>query len=155
LFLISSFFSCVETLPDEELTMVRMPYNGSEIRLDGCFISEENTETHRHTYSFFYSNGTELSFSSSVVIEQKNQVPIGVWSSKLFWGVFEISDKVIKVQSWDMNEDTFVRQFIRSNYIYKILNDSTLLYENSKGYKLIYHFKKFSPKPDSTNIYIR
>jgi hypothetical protein len=151
-------YSCVRTLPDEELTMIRTPYTAKEFRLDGCYISGDKQITNYCTYSFFYKNGVNLSFSDSWNIENINQFPAGIDNirkEKVFWGVFQLENNTIHVQSWKENGSDFVRQYILDNYTYTIINDTTLFYENSKGYKTNFYFKKFSPKPDSTNVFIK
>ena len=112
--------SCLRTLPDEELTMARMPYNGKEIRLSGCYTTILTQESKYIDYTFFYSNGVVLSFSDFPNIEQKNQIAEGIWNSKCYWGIFQVENNIIKVQRWDFTDDTFVRQYIVKNEKYTI-----------------------------------
>src|ERR1035437_9215882 len=119
LFLIIPFFySCIETLPDEELTMIRTPYNGKEFRLDGCYISGDKQITSSCTYSFFYTNGVVFSFSDSKNIENINQFSPGIDNirkDKIFWKVFQVESNVIHVQGWTDNDNDFVRQVVLDN----------------------------------------
>ncbi len=80
--------------------------------------------------------------------------------SKTRWGVFIIEGAIIKIESWTPSE-------IKLAYVYEgiILNDTTFHIKESyrirKGNKtdvrikdVIYHYKQFSPKPDSTNVFV-
>ncbi len=80
---------------------------------------------------------------------------------KYDWGVFQIDGTQIKYEKWVASEGPF------SAFTYEgvILNDTTFVI--NKGYRMMdidkkaptevnweYHFKEFSPKPDSTNRFI-
>jgi len=146
--------ACIRTLPDEELTMTRRPYTGKEIRIDGYYTGAQSVQNKYYDYIFFYSNGVVFSFGNFPDIDL-NQYLRGS-KRKPDWGVFQVEkNNIINVQGWTENGSDFVRQYILRNDSYTILNDTTLFYENSRGYKTNYYFKKFSPKPDSTNVFIK
>jgi len=150
--------ACVRTLPDEELTMTRTPYAGKEIRLDGYYTGAAPGQSKYYDYKFFYSNGVLFSFATIPDVDIKKHLSqynnIGR-DSKTCWQIFQVENNVINVQGWTENGSDFIRQYVLKNDSYTIINDTTLFYENSKGYKTNYYFKKFSPKPDSTNVFIK
>jgi hypothetical protein len=73
--------------------------------------------------------------------------------------VFIIEDNVIKFERWYPSERPY-NAFVREGVI---LKDTT--FHITKSYRSngtekrekdeIYHFRKFSPKPDSTNVYVK
>ena len=66
--------------------------------------------------------------------------------------------KLIKIEKWVTGNGGFSTTSLKDG---KILNDTTLiLYNNSRVGAIdtianVYHFKQFSPKPDSTNSFIK
>ena len=149
--------SCLRTLPDEALTMARIPYTGKEIRLDGCYISDPFESNKNCEYDFFYSNGIFLGFSDVLNINNLTQVTGGIdiyRKNKDVWGVFQVENNIIKAQLWKSNVDAI--QLIVQNRTYKIINDTTLSIDLlNDGDIRYYHFKNFIPKPDSTNTFIK
>jgi hypothetical protein len=83
------------------------------------------------------------------------------------WGTFIIQDSLIKIERWVFSSGggTYATQKVFG----RILNDSTIdFYEQERDYPTqygknkkrekinnIYNFRKFSPKPDSTNKFIK
>jgi hypothetical protein len=75
------------------------------------------------------------------------------------WGVFEIDGMLIKFERW-YPSDPPLKSYINSGLI---LNDTTFQITKSmrsdgsevKEINEIYHFRSFSPKPDSTNSFVR
>lgn len=149
--------SCLRTLPDEELTMIRTPYNGKEIRLDGCFVSDPDELNKYCEYDFFYSNGIIFASGDLLNIENINQFTGGVDEMRKYkssWGLFQVENNIIKAQKWKSSDDAV--QLIIQNRIYKIINDTTLSIDLlNDGDIRYYHFKRFMPKPDSTNVFIK
>jgi len=146
--------SCIGTLPDEELTMIRTPYIGKEIRLDGYYsgISYQSGKTTYISYKFFYSNGvlfTSAGYNSNIqdidsIIKLMNKDR----KDKREWAVFQVKKDSIVMQGWRLRDDVY--QNLLTSFQFKIINDTTL----SSGTR-IYHFKIFSQKPDSMNLFIK
>jgi len=154
LLLIPLLYSCFIKLPDEELTMTRTPYNGKEIRLDGCYFEKEPGYEKYGNYLFFYSNGLMLYIGDTININTISQFSGGIKNMtnyKQQWHIFQIENKTINIQGWTEVVGTFSGYLAVHNEIYTILNDTTVSTEDSR----IYYFKKFSPKPDSTNVFIK
>ena len=157
--LIPFFYSCIGTLPDEELTMFRTPYNGKEIRLDGYYsgLNYQSGNTTYIQYMFFYSNGilyTSFGYNNDITdINEIIKLMDKDRKDKREWAVFKVSGDSIIMQGWRLRDDVY--QNYAYNYRYKIINDTTLYYEDSWGSTKSYYFKKFSPKPDSANVFIK
>jgi hypothetical protein len=147
--------SCLRTLPDEELTMTRTPYNGTDIKINGWYKGGR-IYNNRCEYAFFYSNGVFLEFADLQNIENINQFTSGIDNirkNKGVWGLYQIENNVIHVKRWASNDAAI--QMVVASWTYNIINDTTLFAEYSKDDLRYYHFKHFSPKPDSTNVFIK
>ena len=145
--------SCVPILPDEELTEMRTQYSGNELRIDGCFVCKM---VDYYSYTFFYLNGVCISFglqnelgSGSLITDIEK-----IRNYKGSWGVFHVENNTINLQTWKQSD--VLTQFIVQKRFYKIINDTTLSVDLlNNGYIKYYHFKRFMPKPDSTNVFIK
>ena len=135
---------------EDELTKKRTPYNGKEFRIDGCYFRLR--ETGDYYYLFFYSNGVLFSFNDRLGITSKEQFKPLEPYSRLYWSIFQVQGKVITRTDWV--EANLFSMSTSSRY-YKIENDTTISYFNQYNDTLYYHFKRFIPKPDSTNVYIK
>ncbi|MCK5742689.1 MAG: hypothetical protein KAH48_10760 [Chlorobi bacterium] len=162
------FTSCTFWEDDDELSMYRMPYDGTELRIDGYYYeksTDDYGEERIHVY-FFYNNGVllnGLSMKIEDIERNENNFRNGDFHShaqkyKHDWGVFQIHGDSISLERWYpdypvtpayisigriLNDTTFyIYKSIRSNGSEKRSEDET------------YHFKKFDGKPDSTNKFI-
>jgi hypothetical protein len=146
---------------DDVLTLKREGYTGSTLKFDGIYYLEtENFEGPLFQRYAIYRNGIIRHLGGSKTKED----PIFLsGKSKFDWGVFQIDGAVIKFERWYPSSGGPLKAYIRSG---EILNDSTFLitesYRMQGGRKTeikerneIYHFKEFSPKPDSTNTFIK
>lgn len=148
--------SCKRSYSDEELTINKIVYTGTDIRLDGCYVSDSDELKKYNAYKFFYSNGVYFGFSDMPNINSRSQITNIDYKSnyKGYWGLFQVQNKTIIVQTWKMSDVN--SQFIIQNRAYKIINDTTLSCDLlNDGDITYYHFKPFSPKPDSTNVFIK
>lgn len=147
--------SCNKTLPDEELSMTRIPYYGKEIRIDGYYKGLGIAQKKYLDYIFFYNNGVYFSFGYTDV-DNINKIEDIVNRSRVHkdnWGVFQILDTLVNIQRWSQNAGT--TQNIVLHFQYIVIDDTTLFYKDLSGDTTRYHFVKFSPKPDSTNVFIK
>jgi len=161
---LSIFLSCCDLLfPDEKLSMQRRDYNGNELRIDGYYYYFTQNST---IVYFLYKNGIILcahSYSShdlnAIEIEMVKIYP-EIRKLKDGWGVFLVNDSKIEYEIWNAPTG-FSLPIMRRNGI--IENDTTFRITETyfsdikkTDYKeLVYRFKQFSPKPDSTNIFIK
>jgi hypothetical protein len=155
---------------DDELSIPKTPYLGNELRMNGYFYHPYGTPE-KLTIYFFYKDGTillagdhyemnnrvefEQSFTTNEFIEKRRNI-------KYCWGVFKIEGNNIRFERWYPSEKPY-KSYIREGII---MNDTTFQINtsyrmvNGKKTELaseneIYHFRQFSPKPDSTNQYIK
>ena len=149
--------------PDDKLTLQRKDYLGNELRTDGYYYRfRENGST---TVYFLYKNGIIKSASSysshDLDMVEKEMVKWyrEIRKTKTGWGVFLISDNKIEHETWDNP----VGRIVVRKTIGHIVNDKTFRitefshpYNNQTYYvDEVWHFKQFSPKPDSTNNFIK
>ena len=161
--------SCSHQIPDEELTSERKPYTDKEIRLDGYYFGDaHDAGTDKYIYYlFFYSNGVVCSsYGYDAKIKDFNEILKFIEKyrdCKDQWGIFQIENNNITEQSWHNSvESPFgtYRMYSIINRNYKIINDTTIVLVGNTGYITsthndYYYFKKFSPKPDCTNLFIK
>ena len=157
---------CGKWFKNEELTLTRKPYHGNELKLDGYYYYLENEKIWR-TY-FFYRNGT-LHYGIVTDTLDNDFEKYDAWFASDYysniikndrrrWGLFEIHDDSIIFERWSIKEggDPVLR------VSGCILNDTTFVMTRSEypntgevfQHELTYHFHAFSPKPDSTNMFI-
>ena len=155
-------------LNDDNLSIARANFIGKQLRIDGYFYT--NFEDKMQSLSFFFENGIFLDIGGNEIDydEAKNYVinqfinKKSHLDSKLGWGVFKIDNDYIAFERWYGYAKPY-KAFVRAG---KILNDTTFVITES--YRVIngerkeirsknemYHFKKFSPKPDSTNVFVQ
>ena len=166
--IIAVLFSSCE---DEELSMQRADYTGAELRTDGYYYYmlqvEHNGIQEKIVFPIFlYRNGVSImaaSFNCSEIEQKENDFRNGklyhtINGYKIFWSVFTISGKSIEFEGWD---DLGGAHLYTKKVYGKILNDTTFhIYQEhidgiDKECDRTYHFKQFSPKPDSTNRFIK
>ncbi len=138
------------------LKLKRVPYTGNELRIDGYYYSEEDNNGD-HSIAVFFRNGICIyTYTDSENIEKDillNKSLINRFRNEPnHFGVFYINGTSLEFEEWENGRDIITF----SNFC-KILNDTTFLrtkYRNNQSgdsysEKLLFHFKKFSPKPDS------
>lgn len=152
---------------NEDLSFVRTDYSGNELRIDGYyyFMNIGSDSTMRYHIRFFYKNGVVLDCGNPTKDELKireEQFKNGqfykiVKGSKSSWGLYKIENSTIQIELLYYGP---FRAFINCGVI---LDDSTYVLNKMKSsydekeieISGTCHFKKFSPKPDSTNIFIK
>ena len=168
--LIMLFTQCYSSFQDDELLLPLKPYVGNELRIDGyCYNEWISIDGDKFFKGYiFYENGVMLSINSGFLsiseLEEsliKNYIneKFNYKDRKYVWGKFVIENNIIKFERWypaSINWKGYIREGI-------ILNDTT--FHITKSYRSngtnisvedeIYHFRQFSPKPDSTNNFIK
>ena len=153
---------------DDKLSIQRTDYMGDELRLDGYYYLIYGDGNYI-TATFFYRNGVILKGNAGLVdnIEDHENYYINgyyndVKDLKDMWGVFKIVENKISFERWYPRTGGPFHAYVRSG---TILNDTTFhiteSYRMQNGEKTdvstkdeIYRFKQFSPKPDSTNVFV-
>ncbi len=159
--MILTIFSCSkDEFKDDELTLKKKPYTGNQLRINGYYCQNApNIEWTR--VFFFYNNGIIL---QSYIENATGNFEIVTNYSKNRYGVFEINSNIIRFEKWYPSSGfEGLHAYVSEG---TILNDTTFVinvsYRMKKGKKTeveaeneTYHFKQFSPKPDSTNSFIK
>ena len=158
--------SCDKLFSEDKLTLQRVDYYGNELRIDGYFYNTvQNYEEEFLNIHFLYSNGIVRygggGFSSFEDVEDaiiNSRIVDG--RSRTDWGVFQVSSNVIKFERWYPPSGGGAPAYVREG---TIINDKsfhiTLSYRSNGTERRekdeVYHFRQFSPKPDSTNVFIK
>ena len=163
------FIKCGNPFADDKLSLPLTPYIGNQLRIDGYYYYiGTDIDGGKFFKSFiFYRNGVILDlgsgYNSTIELEERlnkyNASPESFGKAKHWWGVYLIENSIIKVENWypaSINWKACIREGV-------ILNDTT--FHITKSYcsgsrkvntqDEVYHFRQFSPKPDSTNNFIR
>jgi len=161
------FLSSCLILKDDTLYLEREQYTGFDIRLDGYWWKNLESNVPRIETYFFYQNGVVL-YGMAIQIskihateEEFKSVNFAqfVRKSKTGWGVFQVNANEIEFETWEPSSGGGLKTSVRSGVI---LNDTTFVITNlfsnytKKNYPKndTFHFKKLTPKPDSTNRWV-
>ena len=149
-------------LEKDEILPNAKPYTGNQLRMNGYYYriaSHNNVISHP---LILYSNGVVLYASSGAgnTIEEMDEIVrkyyvegTRIRNNKYVWGVFFIdSNQTIRMHF--LYQDYPHREYVDEGVI---LNDTTFhITKSSNGNRNdMYHFRQFSPKPDSTNVFIK
>jgi hypothetical protein len=152
----------------EDLTIPLRSYNGNELKTNGYYyrISQDNMGNTAYEIYFLYRNGVllyggfpllselserELSYANGTYHAQAN--------NKTNWGRFDINGNQIRLERWYPSSGGAAPVIMHSGVI---LNDTLFhltVSQESHGNQTVkqlnqdFHFKAFSPKPDSLNSY--
>ena len=149
----------------DEFTLQRKDYTGNELRIDGYYYDGCRVQ-------LFYKNGIHLygggchkenELKELETIFSNGTFHDAIYDDETSWGVFIIENDTIKFERYNPPSGPgYMHSFIREG---PIINDTTFrivrIYRYEDGVKKVtetndlYHFKKFSPKPDSINNFIK
>ena len=158
------FHSCLkDNIP---LSNVREDYIGDQLRIDGLYY-QKPSNGYINYVQFYYRNGIkfQMSFSGEVTdptdlasILTKEKIEFHR-KGKYNWGIFKIKDNDFLSEHWDTPID--------GNYVATITWTGEILSDTSfiitkivqpqgvfEG-RAVWYFYPYSPKPDSTNIFIK
>ncbi|WP_133122085.1 hypothetical protein [Brumimicrobium salinarum] len=169
--LIFLLIGCGKSLfKNDELSLEKMDYFGDELKISGYFYYKYPVDnTNHYAILFLYNNGVvlhALTIKEEYLETREEEFKTGEFYSDIkntiyCWGVYRVDENIFKFEKWYTSSGGPLKTYVREG---TILNDTTFhitkSYRNQKGEKTevrpkdeIYHFKKFSPKPDSTNKY--
>jgi len=156
---------------DKELSMKAVPYTGDELKINGYYYKKCYDE--KSLVLVFYSNGVQFGGNGipipNIEIENSLRDPefLKLCDRFFFWAPFEINNNVLRFEFYDifghdwrtciahckiLNDTTFIIEKITFSKTGKEVNTNK---EGTSSYSLgEWHFKQFSPKPDSTNNFI-
>ena len=153
--------SCECFFSDEKLTIQRKDYSGDELKTGGYY-----TNNYYDYGTFLYRNGIvmkipgkENNYAEDRFLDE--DLIKHVKRYKDYWAVFEINNDNIIIQGWGPGDGSLTNGLPVITQYGKILNDTTfVLTKHEKGGKTtdinhVYSFHEFSPKPDSTNHFIK
>ena len=161
-----SIFSCV-ILKDDPLSLDREANSGTDIRLDGYWWQKLKLahEPHVGIY-FFYKDGVFLQGGAISIAEldeydfSSDEFRKASLRSKTGWGVFQTSQSTIQIETWLASSGGRLKTGIKTGEI--INNEMFVIYSSLNNYSGetsarndTFYFKEFSPKPDSTNTFIK
>ena len=165
--IISTFVACF-TVKDHQLRLERVDNQNSLIKLNGYYFDPFPTSIDSSlSILFLYSNGIVLDAGARNINELEDaekffkslEFNSEIKKRKYGWGVYIIDNSKITIELWNAGEPP-LKTFIHEG---DILNDTTFhinefYWSNKKGEikqrDHTFHFKPFSPKPDSTNTFI-
>ena len=159
--------SCEKLVTWDEFTLKKTRYDGIQLRTDGYYYQLTGDGIFQNFYCF-YRNGVLLNMGGyrSTIVEMngyvKQQFVLNNVNSsdKSCWGLFVINYQIIKFEHYYITDDINKRSYIREG---TILNDSTfhitVSYRSDGSERRekdeTYHFRAFSPKPDSTSNFVK
>jgi hypothetical protein len=153
---------------DESLTLKKVEFTGVQLRTDGFYYGSPTTDYQgviSYELFIFYKNGV-LMLPGNQELKKMEEYIITIANSnqentKFVWGVFNIEDKIIKLEHWAAAQCGYPT-ILRTG---EILNDTTFVLKrmeirDRKGVRETdineeFHFKQFDTKPDSTNNFIK
>jgi len=155
----------------DKLNISKKQFSGNQLKISGYYYYAKDSVI--YSSYFFYNDGTILygggggEWGNTTDNLEKNYFTNKAWlqsnkDRKLSWGVFQIEGSNIKFQKWYPSSGGPLKAYVREG---EIINDTTFvinkLYrlKNSEISELkkeneTYHFKRFTPKPDSANSFI-
>ena len=160
-------------IKDKDFSMKVLPYTGNELKIDGYFYKKIDDE--KSIFLVLYTNGVQFGGNGMITptIEIEGKLRDTGYISYLrdcrpCWSPFEVNNNVLRFEFYDIFKGTNWHTCFAHC---KILNDTTFTVEKitfSKTGKKVnveregssscmlgeFHFKQFSPKPDSTNNFI-
>lgn len=168
--LLLSLSSCEIEL--EEMYLTRHNYNSDVLRIDGYYYTIEPDSDRVALRYFFYKNGVSYRDSEDYYdsISELEELIKSLNTSKVHqkyafgWGVFDFYDSTLLIEQYTQSA---LNKKLTAIFSGKILNDTTFtlterykLDQHGKKYDVYkfdatYHFRQYSPKPDSTNKYIK
>ena len=157
---------CKKDKHDDEFDIKKTPFVGNKLRTDGYYYYTSSYGY--YDIYFLYRDGTIL-YGEDVdfadINQYEEQYRNGVFYQRAkndlnYWGPFLIEGNNIKYEFRGGGDGSGLLVF---KYEGSIINDTTFEIthsirvngENSSTLNDTYHFKKFSPKPDSTNSFVK
>jgi hypothetical protein len=152
---------------NEELTFVKTEYPGNELKINGYYYCRQSGNgTFSFDVQFFYIDGVLLSEKFTSDYKDLSAIENEVKSERFkkfikkkqnVWGLYLINSTEIYCEKLYFGP---FQAYIDSG---KIINDSTfVILKRKSSYRTdeiamqdTFHLKRFSPKPDSLNIYLK
>ena len=175
LIIVLSFCGCCDPfgIKKEKFNLQKNNIQSNNLKLDGYYYDINAFDQSKNDYMIdvhiIYRNGLITSYGGGSYLNKLNELDLKlqdqdfidkIKNNKYYWGLVEIKSNNIKFEKYYPNSPW--QLYTKEG---TILNDST--FQITKFYKIncgkkseekdinqIYHFHKFSPKPDSTNNFL-
>lgn len=156
---------CSSLLEFPDLTLRKKDYTGNQLKTNGFYYTTYESYDYKlkkkklfYNIYFLYKNGVILNGKGQPSLDNI-KVHNSVYSYQISWGIFQIDGNRIRYEKWIPTLSSAIYEGV-------ILNDTTFTITEAYNLKLgnkvniskmndIYHFQAHSPKPDSTNNYIK
>lgn len=159
------FNNCSKIYSDDKLTLAKRPYIGNQLKIDGYYYTIY--QINKASVYVFFNNGVLLNAGDGYDLTVPNYIENSLSSTsfinklkgiKFSWGLFNVEGNNISLERWYSSTGGPLKTYIDFG---TIINDSTFQITNSmrsdgtekRSENIIFKFKKFSPKPDSTNSF--
>ena len=157
------FSSC---LKDNIPLSNREDYFGDQLRIDGLY-HQISSDGYIRNVQFYYRNGIKL----DIEVNEDIKDPSALYSiltqekieyhrkRKYFWGIFKIKENEFLCERWDTPIDG--NYVVKITWTGEILSDTSFIItkivqpQGSIEGRAKWYFYPYSPKPDSTNKYIK
>jgi len=167
--ILTSCLSCgkMDSCKDKELILKRVEYTGNELRTNGFYYGNPNTDfqsVKRYELFVFYKNGIMM-LPGNIEFEKMEEYITSITKSnqedtKFVWGLFSV-DNNINIEHW-VSAQCGYPAVLRTG---DILNDTTFVLNKmvrrdsqgttEKDITQTFNFRQFDTKPDSTNNFIK
>lgn len=161
----SLYISCSYVRSEsDQLSIKKRPNNSRKMRLDGFYYCEGKSLTYKSDVYFFYTDGVLQHMGAIPPSDFSARLRDGaflkkVQSQRVSWGLYRLSSDSIYFERWYHGGGSEKLVLVRRGIV---INDSTFrVGEVQRTFdgdlervNETYHFKKFHPKPDSTNEFI-
>jgi len=151
---------------DDKISSGCKAMTSEKFSINGYYYEGKLAEGEIIDVFFFYENGVVMNFGA-LKIEDIQTYEMAFGDEKLalirqqkktFWGVYRVDDDSISFENLYPSSGPWI-SFTR---IGNISDDSTFVVskveqtsdKSSEQVNEVYHFKKFSPKPDSVNVFV-
>ena len=149
---VAGLAACDSLAGYDELTLPLEPYTGDELRTDGYYFYSGPTDEGERFYALFlFRNGVVRYGGSSVGRETLERKFEEYGGRRYDWGVFVVNGDRIEVERWYPGDGPHTPAIVQSG---RVLDDTTFVLTSSGGAETTYHFRAFSPKPDSTSAFL-
>lgn len=152
-----------EKYTDDEFVLQKTDFTGNQLKIDGYYYSDVENENYYRLFVFYFNGVTLLPGSTNepetYISELANDQSLG--EVKYIWGLYLIEGNNIKIEYYVPKMVVGMPAYLETG---NIINDTTFVItevERSKDgseHKILndkFHFKHFSPKPDSTNNFVK
>jgi hypothetical protein len=171
-FVVTTSLSCQKVL---DLSIPKTPYTGNELRIDGYYYSTEGESgegtkrnplyhftyleiclLNRNGISIFYCPAIEEGEDTLQAIHKSLQDPPRD-NYPYGYGTYIIEGNRISISHWRKGWHWFAYQtdgIILNDTTFVTLKEYMVGERKQDRYVKVFHFKKYSPKPDSTCVFI-